>query len=46
MNTWTVDDPVEARRLVALGVHGLITNKPAFLRSSSENRLRPLRVGI
>lgn len=33
---WTVDEPVEARRLTKLGVHGLITNRPAFLRSSLE----------
>jgi len=31
---WTVDDSDEALRLVNLGVHGLITNKPSFLRSS------------
>ena len=33
---WTVDDPDEAYRLKELGVHGLITNKPAFLRKSLE----------
>jgi glycerophosphoryl diester phosphodiesterase len=29
---YTVDDPDEARRLIDLGIHGIITNKPAFLR--------------
>jgi len=28
INTWTVDDPVEARRLAALGVNAMITNQP------------------
>jgi glycerophosphoryl diester phosphodiesterase len=33
VNVWTVDDPAEARRLVNLGVHGIITNKPALIRT-------------
>jgi glycerophosphoryl diester phosphodiesterase len=34
INVWTVDDPDEARRLVTLGVHGIITNKPQLIRDS------------
>jgi len=33
VNTWTVDEPAEMRRLIALGVDGIITNKPDLLRS-------------
>jgi glycerophosphoryl diester phosphodiesterase len=36
VNVWTVDEPEEAKRLAALGVNGLITNKPQFLRAALE----------
>ena len=32
VNTWTVDDPGEARRLADLGVDSVMTNKPDVLR--------------
>ena len=32
VNPWTVDDPDEMRRLISLGVHGIITNVPDVLR--------------
>ena len=34
VNTWTVDDPEEARRLAALGVNAIITNKPDVIRDA------------
>jgi glycerophosphoryl diester phosphodiesterase len=35
---WTVDDPDEAVRLVKLGVDGITTNRPAWLREQLRNR--------
>ena len=29
---WTVDSPARARQLIALGVQGILTNRPAWLR--------------
>lgn len=31
VNTWTVNDPAEMRRLVALGIDGIITDRPDLL---------------
>jgi len=30
--TWTVDDPAEAKRLINLGIKGITTNRPGWLR--------------
>jgi glycerophosphoryl diester phosphodiesterase len=44
---WTVDDPDEARRLVQLGVAGITTNRPDWLREQLKNRtsIRPSTAG-
>lgn len=34
VHAWTVDDPAEARRLVNLGAHAIITNQPAAIRAA------------
>jgi glycerophosphoryl diester phosphodiesterase len=39
VNAWTVDDPDEIRRLIRLGVHGIITNSPNVCRTVLETTL-------
>jgi len=34
LDVWTVNDPAEARRLIKLGVQGITTDRPGFLRES------------
>jgi glycerophosphoryl diester phosphodiesterase len=36
INAWTVDDPAEMHRLLALGVHAIITNRPDLLKEQIE----------
>jgi glycerophosphoryl diester phosphodiesterase len=35
---WTVDNPQEAARLVKLGVAGITTNRPEWLREQLNNK--------
>lgn len=32
LHVWTIDDEAEMRRLIALGVHGIMTDRPSLLR--------------
>jgi glycerophosphoryl diester phosphodiesterase len=44
---WTVDDPAEAARLVDLGIAGITTNRPGWLREQLKNpaSIRPETTG-
>jgi glycerophosphoryl diester phosphodiesterase len=41
VQAWTVDEPAEMRRLIGLGVNGIITNLPQVLRALLQESLGP-----
>jgi len=38
--TWTVDDPKEAKRLIELGIDGIATNRPEWLKNQVLSEIR------
>ena len=36
MHVWTVDDPADARRMIAAGVDGITTNRAAWMREQTQ----------
>jgi glycerophosphoryl diester phosphodiesterase len=41
--TYTVDEPQEMKRLIALGIDGIITNRPALLEGVLSELFGPKR---
>ena len=38
VHVWTIDDPTEMERLLALGVHGIMTDRPQVLKEVLQRR--------
>ncbi len=38
VHVWTIDDPIEIKRLLDLGVDGIMTDRPAILKQILQER--------